>query len=291
MSTVFISYSQRDAELADDLTSVLSKLSIDYFQDVRGIGVGEDISTRVREELDNCVVVLVIISPASLKSHWVPYEIGHASALGKVVLPYLTHPDLEVPPYIRELNSATAKQQIANYFAGKFRDDARLTAAVEAKSMYTTQRIASAMEVVLADGKTPMFFTSPDLERVLACNQQIADLLATNRPKLKKESVSWLVSRLIQLVPPDYRPRFAKLQEEIREKFESEEVDYHYADGYVDCNDHPGSNVFHGMWRVRIHAHRVRHMEKPLGFFVYYMLDKVQSIPPFPEEKGDVGEY
>jgi len=284
MSTVFISYSHKDRALADGLTSVLSKLSIDYFQDVKDIDLGEAISARVREELDNCAVVLVILSPSSLKSHWVPYEIGHASALGKVVLPYLTHPDLEVPHYIRDLSFATAEQQIADYFADRFQDDARLAAEIDAKSMYTTQRIALAMEVVLADGKTPMFFTSPDLERVLACNQQIADLLATNRSRIKRESVSWLVERLIQLVPPDRRPAFAEHQKEIRLRFDNEELDYHFADGCVDCSDHPGSNVFQGRWRVRIHAHRVRHEETPLGFFVYYMLDALQNIPPFSEK-------
>jgi len=38
-----------------------------------------------------------VISPASLKSQWVAFEIGQAKALGKRLLPLLTHASLDVP--------------------------------------------------------------------------------------------------------------------------------------------------------------------------------------------------
>lgn len=120
MSTVFISYSHVDATSADDLASLLDALGIDYFRDVKHINWGDSISSKVRNALDSCVAVLVIVSPASLKSHWVPYEIGHASALRKIILPFLTHPSLDVPHYIRDLNYATTIKMVKDYFTNTF---------------------------------------------------------------------------------------------------------------------------------------------------------------------------
>ena len=37
--------------------------------------------SRAREGHVDCIAVLVMVSAESLKSRWVPYEIGHASAL------------------------------------------------------------------------------------------------------------------------------------------------------------------------------------------------------------------
>ena len=116
MSGIFISYSHVDSPVADEVSQLLTELAIDYFRDTKDIDLGESINARVREAVNECNVLLVIISPASLKSHWVPYEIGHASALGKVIVPFFTHPSLDVPHYIRDLNYATKIDQLRDFF-------------------------------------------------------------------------------------------------------------------------------------------------------------------------------
>ena len=120
MNTVFISYSHVDSSTAEEITSVLSKLSIDYFRDAKNINWGDSITSKVRDALDTCLAILVIVSPASLKSHWVPYEIGHASAMRKIILPFLTHPSLDIPHYISDLNYVTTIEQVHDYFSNKF---------------------------------------------------------------------------------------------------------------------------------------------------------------------------
>ena len=124
MSTVFISYSHVDAQTADELASLLDELNIDYFRDVKDINWGDSIPSKVRDALDACIAILVIVSPASLKSHWVPYEIGHASALRKIILPFLTHPSLDVPHYIGDLNYAKTIEQVEDYFNNTFPKEA-----------------------------------------------------------------------------------------------------------------------------------------------------------------------
>lgn len=121
MATVFISYSHVDFEDAEAIAQVLSEQQVDFFRDVKDIEWGDAISSEVRAALEEAAAVLVILSPASLKSYWVHYEIGYASALRKRVLPYLTHPSLDTPGYIRDLKYFTTIEQIHECFAGDFR--------------------------------------------------------------------------------------------------------------------------------------------------------------------------
>lgn len=120
MSLVFVSYSHVDTDVADALTATLSEHDVQYFRDVKNIEWGTSINSEVREALDDAVAILVIISPASLKSQWVPYELGYASALKKRILPFLTHPSLDVPDFIREFSYYTDLEQVKQYFSSSF---------------------------------------------------------------------------------------------------------------------------------------------------------------------------
>lgn len=120
MSFVFISYSHVDSVTAGDITKHIEENGIGYFQDVKHIEWGTSIKAEVRKALEASIAILVIVSPASLKSHWVPYEIGYASALRKRVLPFLTHSSLDVPDYIRELNYCTTMGEVIKYFKTSF---------------------------------------------------------------------------------------------------------------------------------------------------------------------------
>jgi predicted transcriptional regulator len=120
MSSVFISYSHADSMVADQISGILTELGVEYFRDVKDIDWGHAITASVHTALDDCIAILVVISPASLKSQWVPYELGHARALRKPILPYLIHPSLDVPHYIRDLNFVTSLEQVREYFTNSF---------------------------------------------------------------------------------------------------------------------------------------------------------------------------
>lgn len=99
----FISYSSKDSELADEVAAMLEELGMPYFRDAKDIQIGDDIPAAVTLGLKACTHILVLLSPASLKSHWVPYELGQAKARGITIVPYLQHPDLDIPGYIRNM--------------------------------------------------------------------------------------------------------------------------------------------------------------------------------------------
>ncbi|OLE52642.1 MAG: hypothetical protein AUG51_16860 [Acidobacteria bacterium 13_1_20CM_3_53_8] len=113
---VFISYSSVDQELAIHIGNILEKNNVTYFLDSKDIGWGQNITEQVASGLKNCTHLIVIISPASLKSSWVAYEIGQAAALRKVILPYLIHPSLDVPTFIQQYHYKLKLKELEAYF-------------------------------------------------------------------------------------------------------------------------------------------------------------------------------
>ncbi|MFX0200954.1 MAG: toll/interleukin-1 receptor domain-containing protein [Candidatus Hodarchaeota archaeon] len=117
--SVFISYSHIDRERAQKLCRALERLGVEMFIDEKDIHWGKSVSETIRDALRACSAILVIVSPDSLKSTWVPYEIGQATALGKTILPYLTDPNLRLPGYLQSLNYKTDVNEVIQYFDSK----------------------------------------------------------------------------------------------------------------------------------------------------------------------------
>lgn len=120
MPQVFISYSRRDADLAKEICNILDRYNITYFLDTKNINWGAKVNKDVRNALLSCTAIVVIISPASQKSQWVAYELGHAVALNKIILPLLSHPDIDVPQFIHELNYKTSLSEVNKFFSNDY---------------------------------------------------------------------------------------------------------------------------------------------------------------------------
>lgn len=122
---VFISYSTVDGTVAQKVTRVFESLGVDYFLDRKDVSWGDDVAERIRHDLAECSDLVVIISPASLKSQWVSFEIGQAAALHKNILPFLTHPSLELPSYISKYHYKSKIKDIRNHFQEILGGDSR----------------------------------------------------------------------------------------------------------------------------------------------------------------------
>lgn len=116
MSDVFVSYSHVDSIVANQIADVLTRAAVDYFRDVKDMDWGDRIETGVQTALEDANALLVVVSPASLKSAWVPYEIGYFSALKRRILPFLVHPSLDVPTYLSALKHASSIEEVERYF-------------------------------------------------------------------------------------------------------------------------------------------------------------------------------
>ncbi len=113
---VFISYSSIDRKQANELAALLSDIDVQYFFDQKDITWGSDFSSDITGSISDCSALIVILSPASLKSQWVPFEVGYATALGKRILPYITHPSLDIPSYLQRLHHISDLEDIRSYF-------------------------------------------------------------------------------------------------------------------------------------------------------------------------------
>lgn len=114
--TVFISYAREDEAVAKKIASMLEKASVRHFLDLKNIGWGDTISSRVQDGLADASVLIVVISRASLKSAWVPFEVGNAMGTGKVILPYVTSPRIKRPSYLSGFLYASSLKQISDFF-------------------------------------------------------------------------------------------------------------------------------------------------------------------------------
>jgi hypothetical protein len=112
---VFISYPHEDSTLVGRLTEGLSASGIETFQDTKDVAWGGRITADVQRALERAAGVVVVVSPASVASQWVPYEIGYATALRKPILPFLTHRSLQLPGYLADIRHLSDLDQVGAF--------------------------------------------------------------------------------------------------------------------------------------------------------------------------------
>jgi TIR domain-containing protein/nucleoside 2-deoxyribosyltransferase-like protein len=84
--SVFISYGNRDAELGERVASALKHLGFDAWLDVE-MQPGENWRKAIQSAIKQSdALVIVALTPQTLSSSWMAYEVGIAEALGKRVM-------------------------------------------------------------------------------------------------------------------------------------------------------------------------------------------------------------
>ncbi len=147
---VFISYSHEDRDFVIALCADLEDCGVSYFRDEKELEWGFSIGKSVREALSGVAGVLLVLSPASLKSGWVPFEIGYASARGRQVLPLLSHPGLQLPEYLGDIKYLVSKDAALEHFRSAAWKE-RSVATRVLKSCRSNTIVEAAAEVGLVD--------------------------------------------------------------------------------------------------------------------------------------------
>lgn len=88
MSYIFISYSHKDAEYAHKIAHALEEAKFSVWIDDR-IDYGTQWPHVIQENLDNCGVFVVIMTPQAYQSHWVQNELSRAQRKAKPIFPLL----------------------------------------------------------------------------------------------------------------------------------------------------------------------------------------------------------
>lgn len=91
MSSIFLSHSSKDNQIAADIMALLAQeghraVFLD-FDPVNGIPAGRNWENELYARLRLCRAVIIICSNNSMASRWCFAEITHAKALGKHIIP------------------------------------------------------------------------------------------------------------------------------------------------------------------------------------------------------------
>ena len=87
-SFVFISYSSREIETANQLKHILETNGVSCWMAPQSIPAGSDYGMEIPKAIEKCKAFLLLLSDASQKSNWVPKEVGLAIGKGKIVVPF-----------------------------------------------------------------------------------------------------------------------------------------------------------------------------------------------------------
>lgn len=103
---VFLSYSRKDSAFADKLLAALSERGLEPYLDKQDIAPGEPWQGRLGSLIAAADSIVLIVSPESIKSPVVTWEVNEAERLNKRILPavYRQVPDQDVPERLRRLN-------------------------------------------------------------------------------------------------------------------------------------------------------------------------------------------
>ncbi len=105
MASIFLSHSSVDKEFTKELHKILKQNGIESWIDEAEIKIGDSLLQKISEGIKKADYVAIILSPHSMKSHWVERELEMAVnqeiEQGKTkVLPILIE-NCEIPEYIK----------------------------------------------------------------------------------------------------------------------------------------------------------------------------------------------
>jgi hypothetical protein len=108
---IFLSYATADKEYAHRLRGLLSKRPNLRVFTTETLSAGEDWESKLKDELSQSDVFVVLLSLNSVDSKWVLHELGAAWALDKPIISVVTHPEVffRIPMDLREAQSVEAE--------------------------------------------------------------------------------------------------------------------------------------------------------------------------------------
>jgi hypothetical protein len=95
--SVFISYSREDSSFVDRLEADLQARTFRTWVDRRRLEGGQDWLDKIQQAIEQCDVLLVVLSPPAVASEYVRMEYRHARHKGKLVIPLDYKDCKEVP--------------------------------------------------------------------------------------------------------------------------------------------------------------------------------------------------
>ena len=214
-NSVFISYSHKDIEVANQIISALKELNLKYFIDEEKIKWGEPISEEIEENLKHTTHQIVIVTKNSINSHWVPYEIGIARGLSLTedidikILPFLSGPRIDLPDYLRKLKYIDSIEKLREYFKNELKELPSLmssllsmpvnekTISAYTKLKYPDLKISNEWQTrMLKDLNTEKYRKIKDIDLAVNSTKVAVDEYSKDKPELFKSGTGFITKSL-----------------------------------------------------------------------------------------------
>jgi predicted nucleotide-binding protein len=101
---VFVSYAHTDFDLVRPVVNELRNRGIDTWMDVESLMPGVSWQNTINEAIQQIEVMLVFVSPESVRSHWILRELSAALEKGVQIIPILLRQVSGLPPQLAELH-------------------------------------------------------------------------------------------------------------------------------------------------------------------------------------------
>jgi hypothetical protein len=107
--SVFISYTKKDSEFAHKIAEQMERFPVKVLIDTKEFKVGDKISDRIENLVEQCDYFAFVVSDSSLESRWANEELKEALAKKKKVLPLVLQPT-SLPDALRNVVYADFSQ-------------------------------------------------------------------------------------------------------------------------------------------------------------------------------------
>lgn len=118
---VFISHKQEDSTSALTICNQLKLLGVNAYLDLLEGNLlleGEKLTNHIKNRLNHCTDLLVVMSIKTQESWWVPFEIGMAAQLDFPIVSYLLD-NVELPGYISYWPTLRRLSDLSKYIYAK----------------------------------------------------------------------------------------------------------------------------------------------------------------------------
>jgi hypothetical protein len=109
---IFLSYAAEDSNRATELMNELAKQPNVHVFTSDKMSAGENWRAKIKKALSESDFFLVLLSPTSVSSRWIQFELGVAWGLNKLIIPIVTSRDVvdRIPLNLAELPFLEMKQ-------------------------------------------------------------------------------------------------------------------------------------------------------------------------------------
>jgi hypothetical protein len=115
MATIFISHQRDDKEVAFRLSQFLKERGISSYLDILDPSINTlNLTNRIRQALDGCTHLIVVLSKSTQLSWWVPFEIGIATDKEKPIANLLIA-NIEIPAFLMTWPYLRTDQDLEQY--------------------------------------------------------------------------------------------------------------------------------------------------------------------------------